>query len=111
MRSRFNSVMQISEDAGKMPRNVVRIVVELRAVGESARTCVRGLEENRGSTWVSPVASSIYVEAVAACTNMTGLIAGRNCTGKEVIARAIHEEPSPEPKPGEGELRGNSAAS
>ncbi len=84
MSSASNSVMQISEDAGKMPMNVVAYRSdELRARGENRedlpfvetivgrRGCLRGILS--------------LVEAVAP-TNMTVLIAGETGTGKEVIA-------------------------
>src|SRR5712671_5195104 len=89
MSSASNSVMQISEDAGKMPMNAVAYRSgELRARTDEHEKLpfVETIVGRRGS--LRGILS--LVEAVAP-TNTTVLIAGETGTGKEVIARAIHE--------------------
>src|SRR5260370_33532561 len=84
-----NSVMQINEDAGKMPMNAVAYRSdELRARRENRedlpfvetivgrRGCLRGILS--------------LVEAVAP-TNLTVRIAGETATGKTAIPHAIHQ--------------------
>ena len=89
MSSASNSVMQINESAGNMPMNAVAYHTdELRARKEErsglpfAETIVGRRGSLRGIL--------AQVEAVAP-TSTTVLIAGETGTGKEVIARAIHE--------------------
>src|SRR5258707_15276324 len=89
MSSASNSVMQINEDAENMPMNAVAYRSdELRARRENREDLpfVETIVGRRGS--LRGILS--LVEAVAP-TNMTVLIAGETGTGKEVIARAIHE--------------------
>src|SRR6266700_4100733 len=89
MSSASNSVMQINESAGNMPMNAVAYRTdELRArKGEHEELpFVETIVGRRGS--LRGILS--LVEAVAP-TNTTVLIAGETGTGKEVIARAIHE--------------------
>src|SRR6201993_5154184 len=89
MSSAFNSAMQINENAGNMPMNAVAYRSdELRARQEDREELpfVETIVGRRGS--LRGILS--LVEAVAP-TNMTVLIAGETGTGKEVIARAIHE--------------------
>ena len=84
-----NSVMQIDENAGHMPINaVVYRSDELRPRNQNAEELpfVETIVGRRGS--LRGILS--LVEAVAP-TNTTVLIAGETGTGKEVIARAIHE--------------------
>src|SRR5579859_4883747 len=86
MGSASTSVIQINENAGNMPMNSVGYRTdELRARHEElpfVETIVGRLGSLRGILSLA--------EAVAP-TNMTVLIAGETGTGKEVIARAIHE--------------------
>src|SRR5580658_7371739 len=89
MASASNFVTQINENAGKMPINaVVYRSDELRARKEEREKLpfVDTIVGRRGS--LRGILS--LVEAVAP-TNMTVLIGGETGTGKEVIARAIHE--------------------
>ena len=84
-----NSVMQIDENAGHMPINaVVYRSDELRPRNQNAEELpfVETIVGRRGS--LRGILS--LVEAVAP-TNTSVLIAGETGTGKEVIARAIHE--------------------
>jgi formate hydrogenlyase transcriptional activator len=89
MSSAINSMMQMKGNAGNMPMNAVM------QRSEELRPRKEGLDEipfvetivgRRGS--LRGILS--LVESVAP-TNMTVLIAGETGTGKEVIARAIHE--------------------
>src|SRR6201984_3563140 len=89
MSSAFNSVMQIDENAGNIPMNVIAYRnEELRARKEDLAELpfVETIVGRRGT--LRRILS--LVEAVAP-TNMTVLIAGETGTGKEVIARAIHD--------------------
>src|SRR3984893_12373188 len=89
MSSATNSVMQINENAGNMPMNaLVYRSDELRARTDEHEELpfVETIVGRRGS--LRGVLS--LVETVAP-TNTTVLITGETGTGKEVIARAIHE--------------------
>jgi len=89
MSSAFNSVIQINENAGNMSMNaVVYRSDDLRARSEERREppFVETMVGRHGG--LREILS--LVEAVAP-TNTTVLIAGETGTGKEVIARAIHE--------------------
>src|SRR5271170_2274242 len=89
MRSASNSVMQIDENAGNMPMNALTYRIDDLPVRNEDREELPFAETivgRRGS--LRGILS--LVEAVAP-TNMTVLIAGETGTGKEVIARAIHE--------------------
>src|SRR6202795_2627592 len=89
MNSAFNSVMQVDENAGNTPMNaVVYRSNELRARKEDRQELpfVETIVGRRGG--LRGILS--LVKAVAP-TNTTVLIAGETGTGKEVIARAIHE--------------------
>ena len=89
MSSAINSVMQINERAGNMPMNAVAYRTdELRARREQHEELpfVETIVGRRGTLR----GILAQVEAVAP-TNTTVLIAGETGTGKEVIARAIHE--------------------
>src|SRR5271154_5638202 len=89
MSSAFNSVIQISENAGKIPMNPIAFRSDERRARKDDREelpFVETIVGRRGS--LRGILS--LVEAVAP-TNMTVLIAGETGTGKEVIARAIHE--------------------
>src|SRR6201997_4057709 len=87
--SSANSVMQINENEENMPMNdIAHRSDELRAREEDREDLpfVETIVGRRGS--LRDILS--LVEAVAP-TNTTVLIAGETGTGKEVIARAIHE--------------------
>jgi formate hydrogenlyase transcriptional activator len=89
MRSAFNPVVQINENVRNMPINaVVFRSDELHARKEKPEELpfVETIVGRRGS--LRGILS--LVEAVAP-TNTTVLITGETGTGKEVIARAIHE--------------------
>jgi formate hydrogenlyase transcriptional activator len=89
MSSAFNSAMQIDENPGNMPMDALTYRSdELPARNEDRQEppFVETIVGRRGS--LRGILS--LVEAVAP-TNMTVLIAGETGTGKEVIARAIHE--------------------
>jgi formate hydrogenlyase transcriptional activator len=89
MSAATNSMMQMKGNAGNMPMNaVVQCSEELRPRKESLDEIpfVETIVGRRGS--LRGILS--LVESVAP-TNMTVLIAGETGTGKEVIARAIHE--------------------
>src|SRR6201981_3497501 len=89
MSSASNSVMQINENAGNMSTNALMYRSdELRARTHDHEELpfVETIVGRRGS--LRGILS--LVEAVAP-TNTTVLIAGETGTGKEVIARAIHE--------------------
>jgi formate hydrogenlyase transcriptional activator len=85
----FNSVIQTIENAGKMPMNAIAYRDdELRARKDQHEQApfVETIVGRRGS--LRNILT--LVEAVAP-TNLTVLIAGETGTGKEIIARAIHE--------------------
>jgi formate hydrogenlyase transcriptional activator len=89
MSSAFNSVVQLKGNAGNMPMNAaVYRRHELPARKEESEDLpfLETIVGRQGS--LRGILS--LVEAVAP-TNMTVLIAGETGTGKEVIARAIHE--------------------
>src|SRR5882724_7369967 len=89
MSAAFNSVMQIDESAGNIPMNAVAYRTEqLRARKEEREEppFVETIVGRRGSLR----GILAQVQAVAS-TSTTVLIAGETGTGKEVIARAIHE--------------------
>src|ERR1700741_1644056 len=89
MSSASNSVMQINESAGNMPTNALMYRSgELRARTDEHEELpfVETIVGRRGS--LRGILS--LVEAVAR-TNATVLLSGETGTGKEVIARAIHE--------------------
>src|SRR6201984_3832870 len=89
MSSASISMMQINENAGNMPMNALMYRSdELRARTDEHEELpfVETIVGRRGS--LRGILS--LVEAVAP-TNTTVLIAGETGTGKEVIARAIHE--------------------
>ena len=89
MRSAFNSVVQIDENVRNMPINAVEFRSdELHSRKEKREELpfVETIVGRRGS--LRGILS--LVEAVAP-TNTTVLITGETGTGKEVIARAIHE--------------------
>src|ERR1700731_4078373 len=89
MSSASDSVTQIRENAGNTPMNVIAYRgVELRAREEDHEELpfVETIVGRRGS--LRGILS--LVEAVAP-TNTTVLLSGETGTGKEVIARAIHE--------------------
>src|SRR5579863_2402075 len=88
MSSALNSVIRITENARKMPMNAVAYRSEPRPRMED-RNEVPFVETIVGRSGSLRGILSL-VEAVAP-TNMTVLIAGETGTGKEVIARAIHE--------------------
>src|SRR5580704_16150229 len=89
MSTAFNCVTQVHEDAGNIQMNaVVNLSDEVRArkEGREELPFVQTIVGRRGN--LRGILS--LVEAVAP-TNMTVLIAGETGTGKEVIARAVHE--------------------
>src|SRR6202142_525695 len=89
MSAASNFVMQINEDAENMPTNAIAYRSDkLRARKDDRRELpfVETIVGRHGG--LRRILS--LVEAVAP-TNMTVLIAGETGTGKEVIARAIHE--------------------
>src|ERR1700723_1283919 len=89
MSSASDSLAQIEENAGNMPMNVIAYrSVDLRSREKVHEELpfVETIVGRRGS--LRGILS--LVEAVAP-TNTTVLIAGETGTGKEVIARAIHE--------------------
>src|ERR1700721_1680569 len=89
MSSALNSVIQINKSAGQMPMNAVafrRNDVPVRKDGREEIPFVETIVGRRGA--LRDILS--LVEAVAP-TNMTVLIAGETGTGKELIARAVHE--------------------
>src|SRR6266404_5799513 len=89
MSSASNSVMQINENAGNMPMNTLMYrsdELRVRTDEHEELPFVETIVGRRGS--LRGILS--LVEAVAP-TNTTVLIAGETGTGKEVIARAIHE--------------------
>src|SRR6201996_4269885 len=89
MSAAFNSVAQIDESLGNLPMNAAVSRGEhsiARKDGPQEIPFVETIVGRRGSLR----GILALVEAVAP-TNMTVLIAGETGTGKEVIARAIHE--------------------
>ncbi len=82
MSSASNSVMQITENVGNMPTNTLMYRNDEHEELPLVETIVGRRGSLRGIL--------ALVEAVAP-TNTTVLIAGETGTGKEVIARAIHE--------------------
>ena len=89
MSSAFNSVVQINEKAGNMPMNAIAYRSdELHAHKDNREELpfAETIVGRRGS--LRGILS--LVEAVAP-TNTTVLITGETGTGKEIIARAIHE--------------------
>ena len=85
MSTAFNSVVQIDENTGNMPMKAVLY----RSDHLNGRREIPAIETMVGRSGSLRHVLSL-VEAVAP-TNMTVLIAGETGTGKEVIARAIHE--------------------
>src|SRR5215472_12426937 len=86
MNSAFNSIVEINKNAGNMPVNSVAYRTNELCARHEALPFVETIVGRRGS--LRRILS--LVEAVAP-TSMTVLIAGETGTGKEVIARAIHE--------------------
>src|SRR6202451_2864116 len=89
MSSALNSVIQINKSAGHMPMNAVafrRNDLPARKDGREEIPFVETIVGTRGT--LRSVLNQL--EAVAS-TNMTVLIAGETGTGKEVIARQLHE--------------------
>src|ERR1700722_3864749 len=89
MSSALNSVIQINKSPGQMPMNAVafrRNDLPTRKDGCEEIPFVETIVGRRGA--LRGILS--LVEAVAP-TNMTVLIGGETGTGKELIARAVHE--------------------
>jgi formate hydrogenlyase transcriptional activator len=89
MSSALNSVIQISKSSGQMPMNAVafrRNDLPERQDGRQEIPFVETIVGRRGA--LRSILS--LVESVAP-TNMTVLIGGETGTGKELIARAVHE--------------------
>jgi formate hydrogenlyase transcriptional activator len=89
MSSALNSVIQINKSAGQMPMNAVafrRNDLPVRKDGREELPFVETIVGRRGA--LRGILS--LVESVAS-TNMTVLIGGETGTGKELIARAVHE--------------------
>src|SRR5258707_3301186 len=89
MSSASNSVIQINENVGNMPMNVLVTrgdELRVRREDHEGLLFMETIVGRRGS--LRGILS--LVEAVAP-TNTTVLIGGETGTGKEVIARAIHE--------------------
>ena len=89
MSSALNSVIQINKSAGQMPMNAVafrRNDLLVRKDGHAEIPFIETIIGRRGA--LRGILS--LVEAVAP-TNMTVLIGGETGTGKELIARAVHE--------------------
>src|SRR6202451_3437650 len=89
MSSALNSVIQINKSAGHMPMNAVafrRNDLPARKDGREEIPFVETIVGRRGT--LRGILS--LMEAVAP-TNMTVLIGGETGTGKELIARAVHD--------------------
>jgi len=86
MASASSSVIQIPENARNMPTNAIAYRTDELCARQEELPFVETIIGRRGT--LRRILS--LVEAVAP-TNMTVLIAGETGTGKEVIARAIHE--------------------
>jgi formate hydrogenlyase transcriptional activator len=89
MSSASSYVMQINESAGNMPRKALLYRTEELGAGRVDREELPFVETIVGRSGSLRGILSL-VEAVAP-TNMTVLIAGETGTGKEIIARAVHE--------------------
>src|ERR1700723_348645 len=89
MSSALNSVIQINKSAGQMPLNAVafrRNDLLVRKDGHAEDPFLETIVGRRGG--LRKILSQ--VEAVAP-TNATVLLSGETGTGKELIARAVHE--------------------
>jgi transcriptional regulator with GAF, ATPase, and Fis domain len=89
MSTAFNSVVQIDENTGNMPMKAVLYRSDHLNGRRESHPEIPAVETIVGRSGSLRHVLSL-VEAVAP-TNMTVLIAGETGTGKEVIARAIHE--------------------
>jgi formate hydrogenlyase transcriptional activator len=89
MSAAFHSVIQIDKNAGAMPTNAVMFRRDQLRAGKEDRAEMPLAETIVGRNGGLRGILSL-IEAVAP-TNMAVLIAGETGTGKEVIARAIHQ--------------------
>ena len=89
MSSALNSVIQINKSPGQMPMNAVAFRRNDSSVHKDGREEIPFAETIVGRRGTLRGILSL-VEAVAP-TNMTVLIGGETGTGKELIARAVHE--------------------
>src|SRR5271170_703458 len=89
MSSASNTVVQINENAGPIPMTAIAYRSgELRARKEE-REELPFVETIVG--WRGSLRGTLSLVEAVAPTNMTVLISGETGTGKEIIARAIHE--------------------
>ena len=89
MSSAFNSVVQINEKAGNLPMNAIayrRDELRARKDEHGEVPFLETIVGRRGG-----LRGILSLAEAVAPTNTTVLIAGETGTGKEIIARAIHE--------------------